>query len=310
MNTPVALIFFNRPDTLKLVFEKVREARPPQLFLIQDGARENNPNDEKGILACREIVEDIDWDCEVHRNYSELNLGCGKRPSSGISWVLSQVERTIILEDDCVPDLSFFSYCDEMLERYKDDERICYISGLNHFEEWDFGGSSYGFTKGGAIWGWATWRRAWARYDYSVAGINDGYIEKLIHAELPRDAARIEKWKKTHRLVQSGEKISYWDFQWGFVKYAFHQLTIVPKYNLITNIGVGEDATHGMKHFNKHRRYHDYNYMPTRALEKPLVHPQHMLCDVDYDRLLRECNKKQRRWALAQAVLNKILRKK
>ncbi len=310
MNAAVALIFFNRPDTLKLVFEKVREARPPKLFLIQDGARENRPDDEKGVLACREIVENIDWDCEVHKNYSECNLGCGKRPSSGISWVLSQVESTIILEDDCVPDMSFFSYCDEMLERYKDDERICYISGLNHFEQWDFGGSSYGFAKGGAIWGWATWRRAWARYDYTVAGINNRYIEKLIQAELPQDTARIKTWKKTHKRVKNGEKISYWDIQWGFVKYAFNQLTIVPRYNLISNVGVGADSTHGVQQFSAHRRYNDYNYMPTRALEQPLVHPQHMLCDVGYDQLLRACNKRQGRRMLVRAVINKIFRRK
>lgn len=140
MKSAVTMIFFNRPDTLEKVFEKVRTAKPPKLFLVQDGARKGNSEDLEKIQKCRQIVDNVDWCCEVYKNYSDVNLGCGVRPQSGITWALSQVDSTIILEDDRVPDMSFFTYCDEMLERYKDDERICYISGLNHFEEWDFGG--------------------------------------------------------------------------------------------------------------------------------------------------------------------------
>ena len=125
MKSSVTLIFFNRPNTLEKVFEKVKQAKPPKLFLIQDGAREGNSEDLHRIKKCRSIVENIDWECEVYKNYSDTNLGCGVRPQSGITWVLSQVESTIILEDDCVPDMTFFPYCDEMLEKYKDDERIC-----------------------------------------------------------------------------------------------------------------------------------------------------------------------------------------
>ena len=124
MKSAVTLIFFNRSDTLEKVFEKIRMARPPKLFLVQDGARENNSKDIEGIRACRKIVENIDWECEVFKNYSEVNLGCGVRPQSGITWVLSQVESTIILEDDCVPEMSFFDYCDEMLEKYNAAECI------------------------------------------------------------------------------------------------------------------------------------------------------------------------------------------
>lgn len=292
MKTSVTLIFFNRPDTLRQVFEQVRLAQPPALFLVQDGAREGNEEDTIKIAECRKIVENVDWECKVHTNYSDVNLGCGARPQSGISWVLSQVERTIILEDDCVPDQTFFAYCDEMLERYKDDERVCYISGLNHFEEWDFGGSSYGFTKGGAIWGWATWRRAWAKYDYSVSGINDPYVEKKIKAAMYGDDARIALWKRTNGLVKQSAKLSYWDVQWGFVKYSQNQLVIVPKYNLISNIGIGADSTHASGVSSVHRKYHDYNNMPVKALEFPLVHPSHMLCDTEYDRLIVRCNKR------------------
>lgn len=309
MDSAVTLIFFTRPDTLEKVFEKVREAKPPKLFLVQDGPRENNASDIERINACRKIVENVDWDCEVFKNYSDVNLGCGVRPQSGITWVLSQVESTIILEDDCVPDLSFFDYCDEMLEKYKDDHRISYISGLNHFEEWDFGGSSYGFTKYGAIWGWATWRRAWEKYDYSVKNINDLYVERLLRHTLSRDNSRIDLWKKTYNLVKKDTKISYWDVQWGFVKYSQNQLVIVPKYNLINNIGVGAEATHAFSSSNVHVKYKDFNFMPTKSLEFPLSHPKHMLCDVEYDNLLLKCNKKAHKRILLTAIKNKFLKR-
>ena len=291
MKSAVTMIFFNRPDTLEKVFEKVRIAKPPKLFLVQDGARKGNSEDLEKIQKCRQIVDNVDWCCEVYKNYSDVNLGCGVRPQSGITWALSQVDSTIILEDDCVPDMSFFTYCDEMLERYKDDERICYISGLNHFEEWDFGGSSYGFTRGGAIWGWATWRRAWNRYDYSVGEIQNKYVQKLLKENVYVDSKRIKWWKETNELVSNNVNISYWDAQWGFTKFSQNQFVIVPKYNLISNIGVGATSTHALKASSVHKKNLDYNNMPVRSLEFPLCHPNHMLCDTVYDRMLVKCNK-------------------
>ena len=124
--TGVAIIFFNRPNTLKRVFEAVCKAKPKNLFLVQDGSR--GEEDEEKIKKCREIVEKIDWDCNVYKNYSDVNLGCGKRPQTGISWVFEHVERAIILEDDCVPQNSFFHFCDELLEKYADDKRVLMIS--------------------------------------------------------------------------------------------------------------------------------------------------------------------------------------
>lgn len=309
MNSAVTLIFFTRSDTLEKVFEKIRIAKPPKLFLVQDGPRKGNEMDEKKIMECRSIVEKIDWDCDVYKNYADVNLGCGERPQSGITWALSHVDSTIILEDDCVPDLSFFEYCDQMLDKYKDDERICYISGLNHFEEWDFGGSSYGFTKGGAIWGWATWKRAWKAYDYSVSQINNFYIERLTRRILNKDSARVDLWKKTNNTVKKDIKISYWDIQWGFVKYSQNQLVIVPKYNLIHNIGVGNTSTHAKQNFLKHKKYRDFYFMPVRSLEFPLIHPQHMICDIEYDELLIQCNKRSKRRMWFEIIKNKLIKR-
>lgn len=288
--TPVTLIFFNRPDTLKQVFEQIRKARPYKLYLVQDGPRKNCPEDAERILECRRITQEVDWECQVFCNYSEENLGCGIRPQSGISWTLSQEEKTIILEDDCVPELSFFRYCDELLERYQDDDRVSYISGLNHFENWDFGEKSYGFTRQGAIWGWATWRRAWATYDYAVSAISDAYLQKQL--EYIGMEGRVKTWIRTNQLVKQNIKISYWDIQWGFVKHTQNQLVIVPQSNLIRNIGVGADSTHAKGLGNRHVKYDDFNNMPTSPMEFPMKHPDYMICDKIYDDLLAKCNKR------------------
>lgn len=284
---PVALIFFNRADTFEKVFKEVKKIKPQKLFLIQDGPREGNEKDIEGIEKCRKIAEDIDWECEVFKNYSDVNLGCGRRPSSGISWVLENVDKTIILEDDCVPCETFFTYCKEMLERYENDERISYISGLNHFGEWDTGDNSYLFAKTGAIWGWATWKRAWDKYDYNVNLINDEYLKKTIAGQISDKYVAGEKvnaWMDVNKKVEKNEKLSYWDIQWGLVKYSQNQLVIVPKYNQIQNIGIGETSTHAQKtkkaQFKKNRSYF---FIPTKKLELPLVHPQYCFADTKYD---------------------------
>ena len=311
LTTPVALIFFNRPETLEQVFEKVKKAQPKQLFLIQDGAR--NEDDARKIKECRKIVEDIDWDCEVHKNYSETNLGCGKRPATGISWVLEQVDRTIILEDDCVPCDTFFAYCEEMLERYKDDDRISYISGLNHFEEWDCGQYSYFFTKTGAIWGWATWRRAWQLYDYNINAINDTYLKKLLpyqFADKETGKKRIASWEYAHTALQEGANLSYWDMQWGLVKYSQNQLVIVPKYNQIYNIGVGAASSHAQRVKSKgFVKYKNFFYIPTRELEFPLSHQQYCACDEEYDKLVYTCTRDNKYIYALKKFIKKIVRK-
>lgn len=293
-NTPVALIFFNRPDTLERVFAKVRDAKPQKLYLIQDGPR--NEKDMEKILECRKIVENIDWQCQVIKDYSKVNLGCGVRPQSGITNALKEEERIIILEDDCIPCSSFFPYCEEMLEKYKDDERICYISGLNHFEEWDCGDSDYFFAKTGAIWGWATWARSWNMYyDYYVKDINDDRIMKLIQDQISNRyiaRSKIASWRRAYQSALNGEKLSYWDIQWGFVKYSQNMLVIVPKYNQICNIGVGATSTHATSSNNKARfiKYKNFVFMPTKVLSFPLKHPKFCICDTKYDDLVYKCS--------------------
>lgn len=312
LETPVALIFFTRPDTLEKVFEEIRKVKPKQLFLIQDGPRVGKPDDGDKIKECREIVENIDWECKVHKNYSDVNLGCGERPASGISWVFENVEKAIILEDDCVPCETFFDYCEEMLNKYETDERISYVSGLNHFEEWDCGKYSYFFTKTGAIWGWATWKRAWEKYyDYYVNIINDPYIKRLLPMQITdRDTAvtRMKIWEKVNTTATTKEKISYWDAQWGIVKYSQNQLVIVPKYNQISNIGVGESSSHAQSvNHNKFKKYKNFFFIPTKKLEIPLTHQTVCMCDVEYDDLVYTSTRGNRCIYRLKKIIKKIL---
>ena len=292
-NTPVLMIFFNRPDTFEKVFSEVRKAKPKTLILAQDGPR--NEADKIGIEACRKIAECVDWECEVIRDYSETNLGCGVRPKSAIDLALENFENVIILEDDCIPSQSFFPYCEELLERYKDDERIAYISGLNHFEEWDCGKYDYFFSRAAGIWGWATWRRAWCRvYDYTAANINDEYVKKLYKHQVANSNVyeqRIASLIKANNAAKTGEKLSYWDTQWGFAEYTQNMLAVVPRKNLICNIGVGEMSTHAKTLKTKtYKKYKNMVFIPTHTLEFPLKHPNFCVCDMDYHNLVYKCS--------------------
>src|SRR4028118_433764 len=168
MKTPVVLIIFNRPAQTEKVFEVIRQAKPPKLLVIADGSRAERPGEAEKCAAARAVIDRVDWDCEVFKNYSDVNLGCDPRISSGLNWVFETVEEAIILEDDCVPHPTFFRYCEELLERYRHDARVMNISGQNvlfgrHRTEY-----SYYFSRYTLCWGWASWRRAWQYFDVDV----------------------------------------------------------------------------------------------------------------------------------------------
>ena len=305
IDLPVLLIFFTRPDTFKKVFEKVKEARPSKLFLACDGPRPGRDDAEK-IAECKKIAEDIDWECEVYTNYADANMGCGIRPQSAIGWALSIVDRIVILEDDCVPDLTFFPYMAELLEKYKDDERICMVSGLNHFKEWDCGGYSYGFAQNAAIWGWGTWARVWKTYDYTVSTVENPYIRKLLKNNITHKRAsegRLAIWSKTVKRLAEGESLSYWDSQFGYVKFSQGQLGIFPKENLIFNIGVGINSTHANIQIKDNKwKKGMLHFIPTAPMEIPLKCPEFVICDREYD------NAVDNKWAHPNKFIRKAKR--
>ena len=179
----VLLIFFARPNTLKEVFAQVKKARPAKLFLACDGPREGNATDAARVEECKQIVSDIDWECEVHTLYSDVNKGCGKGPSDAITWAFAHTDKLVILEDDCVADPTLFPFMEEMLARYEYDERVGIISGFNHFKDWDCGGNSYCFAKAAATLGWGTWKRVWDQYDYYVKDAENSYYNSLLEKQ-------------------------------------------------------------------------------------------------------------------------------
>ncbi|MGC1799486.1 MAG: hypothetical protein WA701_03795, partial [Solirubrobacterales bacterium] len=186
--TPVAMLIFNRPETTARVFERVREARPPKLLVVADGPRADRPGEAGRCREARAVVEAVDWPCELMTDYSEVNLGCGKRISSGLDWVFDSVEEAIVLEDDCLPHPSFFRFCEELLKRYRAEERVVHVSGDNFQSAGRAGGAvgrllrlagrswspSYYFSRYAHVWGWASWRRAWSDYDFEMTAWRDG----------------------------------------------------------------------------------------------------------------------------------------
>ena len=240
MKTPVAFIIFKRPDTTKQVFETIRQAKPPKLLVIADEARENQPEEAEKCAATRAIIDQVDWDCEVFKNYADKNMGCRKRVSSGLNWVFETVEEAIILEDDCVPDPTFFRFCEELLEKYRDDRRIMTICGTNVLGEWKPNLQSYFFSSYYSCWGWATWKRAWNYYDVEMKLWSNPDIKKRVREILAND----QQYRVWEKLFNSVKQADTWDFQW-FLSYILQSgLVIIPSVNLVSNIGFSAEATH------------------------------------------------------------------
>ena len=245
-DVPVVLVIFRRPDTTRRVFEAIREARPKQLFIVADGPRPDIQGEEEKCRAARDVVADIDWDCEVCRCYADENMGCKQRVSSGLDWVFDQVNEAIILEDDCVPHATFFPYCSELLDRYRDDERVMVVSG-NNFQPpgRDYGGSYY-FSAYNHCWGWATWRRSWEHYDGNFEAWQDLRETEWLHGWLASESAA-HYWGSIFDLAVRGE-IDSWAYPWTFSCWVQHGLSVLPSVNLVSNIGIGPEATHTKNH--------------------------------------------------------------
>ena len=242
MTAPALFLFFNRPDTARKVFAAIREARPERLFLAADGPRDLPPGEAQLCQKTRESVEIlIDWPCEVHRLYREHNLGCRVAVSSAIDWFFFHVEEGVILEDDTLPDLSFFHFANAMLARYRNNLEIMHISGNNHQHGRVRGDGAYYASRFAHSWGWATWRRAWKLYDRDMAGFPENW--EAVSAQC-RLAAPIQAWWKMALENTRAGVVNTWDFQWHYTIMKNNGVCLIPNRNLVCNIGVGADATH------------------------------------------------------------------
>lgn len=274
LKTPVAFIIFNRPETTSRVFEEVRKARPPLLLLVGDGPRPGRPSDVEQCAQTRAMVDRVDWDCEIRKNYSEVNLGCKKRLSSGLDWVFSEVKEAIILEDDCRPHPTFFRFCEELLQKYRDDDRIGHIGGVNFQFGRKRGPYSYYFSRYPHIWGWASWRRAWKGYDPSLTVWPKAKEEKRLRHFLG-DRSLVGYWTRIFEKVYQ-QQIDTWDYQWVFHCWTQNRLAVIPNVNLISNLGFDTNATHTT-------RRSKFNSMKTETMEFPLFHPPDIMRDASAD---------------------------
>ncbi|AHJ28187.1 FkbM family methyltransferase [Nodularia spumigena CS-584] len=274
LSIPVALIFFHRTDTTQRIFEAIREAQPPTLLVICDAPRTDKEGEAEKCAATRAIINQVDWECEVLTNYSDVNLGPRKRISSGIDWVFEQVEEAIILEHDCLPHPTFFRYCEELLEKYRDNENIMIISGNNL----QFGRKrtedSYYFSRYSHIWGWATWRRAWNKYDVSIEIWDSLKESSWLHNFLQNEQATMY-WSRRFDHVLNG--FNTWDYSLLFSLWINEGLCILPEVNLVSNIGFGANAE------NCKDTSSPLANMKAEPIKFPLKHPPTVTRNIEAD---------------------------
>ena len=289
--TPVVLIVFNRPQATRLVFEAVAAARPRKLLVIADGPRPNRAGEAAICAEVRAITTAVNWPCELHTDFSERNLGCDTRVISGLNWAFSLVEEAIILEDDCLPDPSFFPYCQELLDRYRGDCRIAAISGTNLIQDktqdrvWGVDAEStanpdsYLFSLLGGNWGWATWREQWKKLDRQTSGWPALRRANAIHHIFDNPLGR-KMWTRIFDQAHRDVTLSSWDYSWAYTNIFGHRLTAVPRVNLVRNIGFGPGASRTLEV--------DARLMPElRRLDFPLQHPAGIIWSRGYDELLQ-----------------------
>ena len=276
LTTPVLFLIFNRPDTTQKVFDAIKKAKPKQLFVAADGPREGKEGEKEKCEQARKIIEQVDWDCKVKTLFRDKNLGCKIAPSSSIDWFFKNVEEGIILEDDCLPSQSFFWFCRELLEHYRDDTRIMTISGDNFQFDRKRGDGSYYFSKYPHTWGWATWRRAWEHYGVNMKNFEEFKKEAQIN-NVFNIKQQQKYWTKIFQIVYEG-KIDAWDYQCAYLCFINNGLCITPNVNLVSNIGFGLDSTHTKD------KSSIFSEMEAREITD-IIHPNFVLADQEADLL-------------------------
>lgn len=276
----VLCIFFARPDQFAKSFEQVRKARPRVLLLWQDGPREGRPDDMENIMKCREIADNIDWECEVHRNYHDKNMGCDPSTFYSHKWAFSIVDKCIILEDDIVPSESFFPFCKELLDKYENDTRVDRICGQTLYGGIPDKRYSYFFGRSGSSWGWASWRRVAETWEEDYGFINDDY-----YVDLARHRFNNKRFEKSVAKIKQRQKegIPYWENIIGFRTTIHSGLVIYPRVNMVENVGTSANATHAPDDIAELPKEIQQMFI-TRAedIEFPLQHPPYVIEDYHY----------------------------
>lgn len=279
LSTPVVLVAFNRPGVTRRNIEALRRVRPETLFVVADGPRPGREADARLCSEVRAVIDEIDWPCQVERRYADRNLGLEANVELGLDWVFSKVDRAIVLEDDCIADPTFFTYCEELLDRYADDKRVWQIAGDNKgVPERLFGGRSYAFSTWASVWGWATWADRWHRhratFDRDHAGAEErvGQIPRTAPAHrvvpaVPAEGALVTEAAVRHFTEVAGNvdgDARGWDHHWWVTIMSERGLSATPALNVVENDGYGEGATHTRA---------DKDPTPAVPMPMPLVHP-------------------------------------
>ena len=293
MNKAVLLCGFVRYDAISRVFEAVRSARPPRLYLATDGPRAGREDDAANVLKVQSLAEQVDWPCEVKTLFRENNLGCRAAMSGAIDWFFENEESGIILEDDCLPGMDFFRFCEELLDRYRDDERIMMIGGTNFMPEvkLDY---SYHFSRLCSIWGWATWRRAWCKYDEKMLGFERLGKENFFSDLATSLPARI--WLKWMYDRERKRDRGSWAIPWNCSVWQQNAVAILPSVNLVRNIGFDCRGSNTVDENNM------FSKLEIMELNWPLAHPEHLIVSREWDR------RYYRRW-FYDCLKNYLLRK-
>ncbi|CAG4999680.1 hypothetical protein DYBT9275_02278 [Dyadobacter sp. CECT 9275] len=265
--TPVLFIIFNRPYIAKRAFDQIKKVKPKYLFIAADGPRPDQQDDFWKCAATREIIKQIDWDCELKTLFREENRGCGYGPAEAITWFFEHVEQGIILEEDCLADESFFYFCEELLQRFRDDPKVSMIAGSNPLINLKWGRESYIFSNMGFSWGWASWRTAWKHFDYTASAWNTKQGQDKVRLHLKRDIY-FSHFKREFDHYFGVVRRDVWDFQWLFCRFLQGSYTIIPARNLISNIGFDEDSTHTFD------AGINIAQLPLTPISFPLVHPK------------------------------------
>ncbi|MFA7289736.1 MAG: hypothetical protein WC055_12745 [Melioribacteraceae bacterium] len=274
-DTPILIIIFNRPDTTSKVFEVIRKIKPNKLFVAADGARHSIKNEINKCKQAREIFNQVDWPCELQLLFRIENLGCRMAVSSSIDWFFKQVDYGIILEDDILPDLTFFQFCQEMLLKYKDDYRIYHINGANFQDGQKRGDGSYYFSNFPIIWGWATWRDRWACYDIDMKDFPHN-LKKLQKIKIIDKKSAQLRFLKHFELMYK-KKHNTWDTQWVYRIWSKSGISITPNCNLVRNIGTENNSTHNFLRDSKR------DDMQLKTIDFPLVIPSYLSVSMKAD---------------------------
>lgn len=243
LNTAVLFLVFNRPDTTARVFEAIRQAKPPRLYVAADGPREGREGEAERVAKVREIATGVDWPCEVNTLFRDKNLGCKYAVGEAITWFFEHEEQGIVLEDDCLPSQSFFGFCEELLNRFRDNNDVFLVSGRNELDNFSPAESADYFFTYGSIWGWASWRRAWKFYDIELKDFEKWRVSpKALELKKCSNLKYKEIISGCEQTISGA--VSSWAYQWALTRIYFGGLGVTPKINMIRNIGFGDTATH------------------------------------------------------------------